>query len=872
MRVATTFSLLTLLAIADFTPAVPPAKPPRLDANGDPMPSGAIRRLGNVRFQFPDQNNGMNERYRFRWSDDGKAIALSPDGSTVATLAETNKDGVALFFLDTRTGKLRRGASIDKVAASQVRYTLDGKSLVLTGWDRDIYIDAETARIQNSTKSQRLREPVVAVSPDGKWMAGQLDERAFDASLRIWEVGTGKEIAKLPGRGASTKAIAFGPDAKRLLLSSIVPTEVSENGMSWGSNSKVALACIDVEQRKIIGQMDVGYAQKVALSPDGETVAVESADHRGVQIHHMPTGTKRCTIDSPASELAFAHDGRSIFSIGNAGCCTLWNTESGKKLRELDRAMVNTDSRVLGFSRDGKFVVAIDGGWDSTATIVVWQTDTGKRISRPPSHEGAVTCLAFTSDGKHIVSGSLDRTVRVWDYARGEHLRILATHAKPITAIAISPDDAFVASSSGTGELLISRLADGKTVAELAGLKKGAHALTFSTDGLTVLAGGDSGEVFGWSIATRQRTIQNQTGEGHIMDFGKAGTLLIRANSPFDEVKPEKFEVWRPTDKQPLSTITIGGQEKHGDVRCDSVLFSPDCRMIVSSQISTYQGIRPSYGAAQLRIWERATGQSIRTLAPTVTRLLAFSPNGRLLASGGTGRSGHLSVGYGSGVIIWDTVTGEKVGGFAESPNCVAFSPDGRHLASAGRDGSILIWEAPAPSTPQNTKAGENAINGWWESLNGETKFAYEAIAQMLNSPEQAVTLIGQRVQPTKRADPHTAAKHIKQLDSAKFNEREIAQRELTEFGDGCADFLSKALKGELSEEARRRLEVIVAKIQGDSSETLRSFRAVAVLEWICSPAAKEHLQTLSRGAPGARLTMEASAALRRIGAAGKGN
>jgi DNA repair photolyase len=136
----------------------------------------------------------------------------------------------------------------------------------------------------------------------------------------------------------------------------------------------------------------------------------------------------------------------------------------------------------------------------------------------------------------------------------------------------------------------------------------------------------------------------------------------------------------------------------------------------------------------------------------------------------------------------------------------------------------------------------------------------------MLDSPEQGTALLRQRVQPIQHGDADLIAKLVKQLDSAKFAEREIAQRELIKLGEGTLEFLSKALKVESSAEARRRLEDVVAKVEGNTTHTLRHHRAVAALEWIGTPTAKEHMQTLAKGAPGARLTIEAEAALRRMG------
>jgi hypothetical protein len=74
---------------------------------------------------------------------------------------------------------------------------------------------------------------------------------------------------------------------------------------------------------------------------------------------------------------------------------------------------------------------------------------TGKRIGRRQDHDGTVTCIAYTPDGRMLISGSIDRTVRLWDVATSRHLRLLSIHEEAITAIAISPDGKLVASSNG---------------------------------------------------------------------------------------------------------------------------------------------------------------------------------------------------------------------------------------------------------------------------------------------------------------------------------------------------------------------------------------------------------------------------------------
>src|SRR5262249_52374425 len=155
--------------------------------------------------------------------------------------------------------------------------------------------------------------------------------------------------------------------------------------------------------------------------------------------------------------------------------------------------------------------------------------------------------------------------------------------------------------------------------------------------------------------------------DGEVMAIG-GGAMALTANTEV-ELDPTRvcLRIWDLSEKDVSATISI--QDKEGGLaRCDAAVFSPGGRMLSSSQVSEYQGIRPSYGAAQLRLWERASGQHIRMLTPAITRLLAFSPNGRLLAAGCAGASGHLTVGYGVGVDIWDTLTGEKARSLSVTP------------------------------------------------------------------------------------------------------------------------------------------------------------------------------------------------------------
>jgi hypothetical protein len=270
-----------------------------------------------------------------------------------------------------------------------------------------------------------------------------------------------------------------------------------------------------------------------------------------------------------------------------------------------------------------------------------------------------------------------------------------------------------------------------------------------------------------------------------------------------------------------------------------------------------------------LQIWELATLSPVARLETGKLAHAAFTEDGQHLVTAGTDSLQLWDLATGK-VIIRHTAPGRYWGSFGPSfASSIALAPNGRTVATGQQDSTILLWDLTPPADPAaGAELTEKERETLWADVAGDDAGrALLAHTRLVLSPEQTIKMFRDRLQPAKLPPAEDLRGLLADLDDSDFSRREKATKRLMEFGELAEVALRKALQGEPTPEARRRIERLLAMPPVvRTPEARRHLRAVRIVENLASPEARQVLERLSTGAPEARLTREAKAALQRLG------
>jgi RNA polymerase sigma factor (sigma-70 family) len=791
----------------------------KADFFGDPLPEGAIVRLGNTRFRHTDLSH----------------FAISSDSKTAISGGSDN----LLRTWDLSTGKVTRSVRLEGKEEVYIwaispngRYTaaMIGNNIQI--WD--VESGAKKALVPGSGKENNDYQSIF-FSPDGTTLA--MLTWAPKLTLVHWETSKRMELP-LPPR-------QIGPD-------STFHGYFSSNG-KWvvaGGGQRGSLCVFDSQSGKEIRRF-VYNARGSTISPDGKLLVASGGNGKGHELVKFDLATgeeiKRFPLEQGGYSLDISPDGKKLAMAKSDKSCIL-DLDTGKIIYQLSGRPWE-----IQFTPDGKTLVATG----VNQNLRQWDLTTGKELYEQLGSLGRPLVWAVSLDGRRLASaGWMDQSVCLWDLKTGQLIRQLPLKGdeRYIRELTFSSNNQTLFGAQHKGFVQWWEVETGKEIRSQQLATPDLKILPFvDLYRIGILSDGRTGVALARVLGEEEKTslgvwdVPTNKLKGHRLFSGEQRNWAWFADGAGVAFPTPEGLVLANGDNPSETRFIIPG------IASDTpIVISPNGRLLaVRKKPESEKKI------GDVVVIEATTGSVVGTINAGPGKYLAITSDGRTLVTAGD-----------NPLKVFDLATGKEVGrrtlpSWARELLLI----DNQRAITALADGTGLVWDlSPFRST---SKLSSEPSTKLWELLaDKDAGDAYRALWELSNRPKETCTLICEKLKPVKRVNESLIRPLIAKLDDRKMSERESATKTLVQLGEGVTPVLEMTLKGEVTAEQQKRIEQVLASFADSanlSGELLRQLRAISLLEQIDTEDARKLLGELATGIPQSRLTKEAATSAKRI-------